>query len=107
MVILLAGNILMIAVSIVALFLVTMALVLLLLVAKKKLMPDGTVTISINGGEKTLEVDMGSSLLTTLSNNKVFLPSACGGVGTCGQCSCQVTAGGGGHTSYRSRFFYP
>jgi len=95
MVILLAGNILMITVSIAALLLVTITLVLLLLYAKKKLMPDGTVTISINGGEKTLEVDMGSSLLTTLSDNKVFLPSACGGGGTCAQCRCQVPEGGG------------
>ena len=95
MVILLAGNVLTITVSIVAFFLVTMMLVALLLVAKKKLMPEGTVTISINGGEKTLEVDKGDTLLSTLGDNHIFLPSACGGSGTCAQCRCQVTEGGG------------
>jgi len=103
--VILAINILMITVSILVFFLVTMTLVILLLYAKKKLMPDGTVTISINGGEKTLEVNMGSSLLTTLNDSKVFLPSACGGGGTCGQCSCQVTKGGGGILPTEVDFF--
>ncbi len=95
MVILFAVNILMITVSIVALFLISMMLVILLLYAKKKLVPEGKVTISINNGEQKLEVDKGSSLLATLGDNHIFLPSACGGSGTCAQCRCQVTEGGG------------
>ncbi len=57
-------------------------------------MPQGKVKISIND-EKELEVDPGSTLLSTLSNNKIFLPSACGGGGTCAMCKCQVFEGGG------------
>ena len=95
MIILLAGNIVTITVSIAVFFLVAMLLVGLLLYAKMKLLPEGTVSISINDGEKKLDVNIGSSLLTTLNDNKVFLPSACGGVGACGQCRCQVTEGGG------------
>ncbi len=95
MVILLAGTVLTITVSIVVFLLVTMILVVLLLYAKKKLIPEGTVTISINDGEKKLDVNMGGSILTTLGDSKIFLPSACGGGGTCGQCRCQVTEGGG------------
>ena len=57
-------------------------------------MPAGKVKITING-QKEIEVDGGSSLLTTLSNEGIFLPSACGGGGTCVQCTCQVTSGGG------------
>jgi len=74
--------------------LVTIALVVMLLVAKAKLAPSGPVTISING-EKELAANGGSSLLSTLSEAKLFLPSACGGGGTCGMCKCQVHAGGG------------
>ena len=74
--------------------LVTIALVVMLLVAKAKLAPSGPVTISING-EKELAANGGSSLLSTLSDAKLFLPSACGGGGTCGMCKCQVHAGGG------------
>ena len=74
--------------------LVTIALVVMLLVAKAKLAPSGPVTISING-EKELAANGGSSLLSTLSDAKLFLPSACGGGGTCGMCKCQVHEGGG------------
>lgn len=73
---------------------VTLLLVGLLLFAKAKLSPSGTLQIVING-ERTIEVEGGSTLLTTLSNNGVFLPSACGGGGTCVQCRCQVDSGGG------------
>jgi Na+-transporting NADH:ubiquinone oxidoreductase subunit F len=73
---------------------VILILVSLLLFAKAKLSPSGKVKILING-EKTLEVDGGSSLLTTLGNQGIFLPSACGGGGTCVQCTCQVMSGGG------------
>ena len=82
-------------VSSIAIFLVViLALVGLLLFAKAKLMPSGTVKITINA-EKEIEVESGSTLLTTLSNAGIFLPSACGGGGTCVQCTCQVHSGGG------------
>lgn len=79
----------------VAVFLVvTLLLVSLLLFAKAKLSPSGLVKLSING-EKTIEVEAGSTLLSTLSEAKIFLPSACGGGGTCAMCKCQVMEGGG------------
>lgn len=84
-----------IVVAIVVFLLVTLILVALLLYAKAKLTSSGEVTIDINGGEKVLKTESGSTLLTTLANNKVFLPSACGGGGSCGMCKCQVTEGGG------------
>ena len=74
--------------------LVIMLLVSLLLFAKAKLSPSGAVTITINNEQK-LEVEGGATLLNVLSNNGVFLPSACGGGGTCVQCICQVHEGGG------------
>ena len=82
-------------VSSIAIFLlVIFALVGILLFAKAQLMPSGKVKITING-EKEIEVDGGSTLLNTLSNEGIFLPSACGGGGTCIQCTCQVHNGGG------------
>jgi len=84
--------------------LVTIALIIMLLVAKAKLAPSGPVTISING-EKELNVNGGSSLLSTLSNEKLFLPSACGGGGTCGMCKCQVIEGGGSILPTETGFF--
>ncbi|EKF55418.1 Na(+)-translocating NADH-quinone reductase subunit F [Galbibacter marinus] len=69
-------------------------MVLALLFAKSKLLPSGPVTVKING-EKDLEVSSGGTLLSTLGNSKIFLPSACGGGGTCIQCKCIVTEGGG------------
>ena len=73
---------------------VIILLVVMLLVAKAKLAPSGPVTITING-ERELNANGGSSLLSTLSEAKLFLPSACGGGGTCGMCKCQVHEGGG------------
>ncbi|HIE16514.1 MAG TPA: NADH:ubiquinone reductase (Na(+)-transporting) subunit F, partial [Bacteroidales bacterium] len=69
-------------------------LIIVILIAKAKLIPDGEVVINING-EKDLTVKPGNTLLTTLSNNKILMPSACGGGGTCGMCKCQVVEGGG------------
>jgi Na+-transporting NADH:ubiquinone oxidoreductase subunit F len=69
-------------------------LVSLLLGAKSKLLPSGPVTINVNG-EKDITTGSGSTLLGTLGDNKLFLPSACGGGGTCVQCKCIVTEGGG------------
>ncbi len=74
--------------------LVTVLLVAMLLIAKAKLAPSGPVKIIINE-EKEINVNAGSSLLSTLANEKLFLPSACGGGGTCGMCKCQVLEGGG------------
>ncbi|MCF8715816.1 NADH:ubiquinone reductase (Na(+)-transporting) subunit F [Joostella atrarenae] len=69
-------------------------LVIILLLAKAKLVPSGPVTLKING-EKDVEVSSGGTLLSTLGDNKIFLPSACGGGGTCIQCKCVVEEGGG------------
>ncbi|MDO5482454.1 MAG: NADH:ubiquinone reductase (Na(+)-transporting) subunit F [Bacteroidaceae bacterium] len=73
---------------------IVLVLVIILLVAKKYLSPSGNVTITINGKDK-LEVEQGSSLLSTLAAKDIYLPSACGGKGSCGQCKCQVVSGGG------------
>ena len=85
---------------------VILLLVVILLVAKKFLVPSGNVKLTING-EKTMEVASGATLLNTLSENGVFLSSACGGKGSCGQCKCQVLEGGGeilpSETSHISR----
>lgn len=74
--------------------LLILSLVGVLLFVKSKLSPSGPVKILING-EKTIEISSGSTLLSTLGNKKIFLPSACGGGGTCLQCRCQVLEGGG------------
>ena len=73
---------------------VILLLVVILLVAKKYLSPSGNVKIVING-ERTLEVPQGNSLMATLNENGIFLPSACGGKASCAQCKCQVLEGGG------------
>ncbi len=83
-----------ILISVIFFLVVIILLVGLLLFARKKLTPQGKVKITIND-EKELEVDPGSTLLSTLSANKIFLPSACGGGGTCAMCKCQVFEGGG------------
>ncbi|MCU4157209.1 NADH:ubiquinone reductase (Na(+)-transporting) subunit F [Carboxylicivirga sp. A043] len=93
---LLAVNSTMVIFTSVAIFLlVILALVSILLYAKKKLMPSGEVTININDGEKELVVEPGQTLLSALGSNKIFLPSACGGGGTCAMCRCQVDSGAG------------
>ena len=73
---------------------VMLILVIVLLVAKKYLVPSGNVKLTING-DKVIEVESGSTLLNTLSVNGIYLSSACGGKGSCGQCKCQVLDGGG------------
>ncbi|MBO7342922.1 MAG: 2Fe-2S iron-sulfur cluster binding domain-containing protein, partial [Alistipes sp.] len=84
-----------IVVAIVAFLVVTLLLVALLLFAKAKLTSSGDVTIDINDGNKVLTVEAGSTLLNTLTAQGIFLPSACGGKGSCGQCKVQVLEGGG------------
>ena len=83
-----------ILISILVFLAVVLSLTFLLLFAKAKLMPSGKVKITING-DQTFEVDGGGTLLSTLSSQGIFLPSACGGGGTCIQCTCQVHSGGG------------
>lgn len=80
--------------TVVAFLILTLLLVSLLLFTKEKLAPSGPVKITINN-EKEIIVSSGASLLTTLGNEKIFLPSACGGGGTCIQCECHVLEGGG------------
>ncbi len=92
--ILLASNFVIILSAIAVFLLVISLLVAILLYAKKKLTPQGEVTLTIND-EKEIKVEPGSTVLTTLSNNGIFLPSACGGGGTCAMCKCQVLEGGG------------
>ena len=80
--------------AIVIFLLVIWILVAILLYARKKLVPSGKVKITING-EKEIEHERGCSLLQALSDEKVFVPSACGGGGSCGTCKGKVLSGGG------------
>ena len=66
-----------------------------LMAASRKLVPSGAVAIDINESSKVLKISAGSSLLSSLASEKIFLPSACGGGGTCAMCKCTVLDGGG------------
>ncbi|MBI9036135.1 MAG: NADH:ubiquinone reductase (Na(+)-transporting) subunit F [Bacteroidales bacterium] len=90
--------------SIIVFLVIVMLLVSVLLYAKKKLTPQGEVKIIING-EKEIITEPGSTILSTLSNEQIFLPSACGGGGTCGMCKCQVNEGGGSILPTEKDFF--
>ncbi len=74
---------------------IVIALTVVLMAARSKLVNTGAVKISINEGEKIIEVAAGGTLLNTLANEKIFIPSACGGGGTCGVCKVHVHDGGG------------
>ena len=89
--------------SVVVFVIVILLLVTILLQAKARLSPSGPVKLNINGDD--VEVESGTTLLNTLSNQKIFLPSACGGGGTCGMCKCQVTEGGGEILPTETGFF--
>ena len=92
-------------VSAVVIFLaLTLLLVVILLVAKARLMPAGNRRITING-ERTVETPAGATLLASLASNKIFLPSACGGGGSCGMCRCRVLSGGGEILPTETGFF--
>ena len=78
--------------------------VAILIIVKKRLTPKGNVKISIND-ERELEVKPGNSLLQTLAEEQIFLPSACGGKGNCGMCKCQVLEGGGSILPTEKGFF--
>ena len=91
---LLVGLGLVLGTSVVVFLIIILLFVALLLGVRAKLMPKGDVVINING-EKDVTVQPGGSLLSTLAAQKIFLPSACGGKGSCGQCRCRVPEGGG------------
>jgi len=75
---------------------VIVGLSMMLIYARKQLMPQGDVKIIVNGDtDNPMIVQPGSTLLTALSEKSIFLPSACGGGGTCAMCECHVDAGGG------------
>lgn len=89
--------------SIVVFLLIILLLVIMLLVARDKLSPKGDVKLLIN--DRELVVSPGSNLLSTLSSNGIYLPSACGGGGTCGLCKCQIIEGGGSILPTETGFF--
>jgi len=89
--------------SIIVFLIIILLLVVMLLIAKDKLTPKGDVKVMIN--DRELTVSPGSTLLSTLSSSGVFLPSACGGGGTCGMCKCQVIEGGGSILPTETGFF--
>ncbi|MEA1887838.1 MAG: NADH:ubiquinone reductase (Na(+)-transporting) subunit F [Bacteroidota bacterium] len=101
--ILATSTIVIIGISILIFLVVILLLVMILLYARKKLVPQGDVHLQVN--DKELTVSPGNNLMTTLSNNDIFLPSACGGGGTCGQCRCQIFEGGGSILPTETGFF--
>jgi len=101
--IILVSQFVLILLSIAVFMLIISLLVVMLLYARAKLTPQGEVLLTINGEERV--VSPGSPLLFTLSNNSIFLPSACGGGGTCGLCKCQVLEGGGAILPTETGFF--
>ncbi|MDR1415446.1 MAG: NADH:ubiquinone reductase (Na(+)-transporting) subunit F [Odoribacteraceae bacterium] len=84
---------------------IVLALVAMLLFAKSKLVPRGKVTIDINAGSGLLAATPGATLLSALGANKIYLPSACGGKGSCGMCRCRVTSGAGSILPTETGFF--
>ncbi len=100
----LSVNTTVIGISIAVFLIIILLLVAILLYAKAKLLPSGEVKVVIND-DKELVVSPGSTLLSTLGNEKILLPSACGGGGTCGMCKCQVVEGGGDILPTEKPFF--
>ena len=90
--------------SVIVFLIVLLIPVAVLVIVRKRLTPQGKVNINING-ERDLEVEPGNSLLATLANEQIFLPSACGGGGNCGMCRCQVLEGGGTILPTETGFF--
>lgn len=93
-----------IIISAVVFLIITLILVISILVAKSKLVPSGNVKLVINN-EREAEVPMGATLLNTLQSQNIYLSSACGGSGSCGQCRCQVMEGGGEILATETGFF--
>ena len=97
------STVLIVLYSIIVFLLIILLLVVLLLVARDKLTPKGDVILLVN--DRELTVSPGSNLLFTLANNGIYLPSACGGGGTCGLCKCQILEGGGAILPTETGFF--
>ena len=75
---------------------IVLGLVLIILMARSRLVASGNVHVDINeDGEKGIDVPVGGKLLGALADEKIYVSSACGGGGTCGQCKVRVKAGGG------------
>lgn len=89
--------------SIIVFLSIILILVAVLLYAREKLTPQGEVVLKIN--DREMQVSPGSNLLSTLTGNGIFLPSACGGGGTCGMCKCQIESGGGSILPTETGFF--
>lgn len=94
MILLEVGNLWVISLSVAFFLVIMLILVGVLLYARAKLVPSGPVALTINQ-EKTFTVESGSTLLTTLMQQGIYLPSACGGGGTCAMCKCQIIDGAG------------
>ena len=92
--VLLSAEGLTITTSVVVFLIIILVLVVIILIAKSKLLPSGNVKIVLND-DKELDAPAGGTLLGTLQNQKIYLSSACGGKGTCGECRCRVVEGGG------------
>ncbi len=103
--VLLAINTTIVTAGIVVFLIVTLILVGMLLFAKAKLTAKGEVKININNGDRVLTTEPGGTLLSALGNQKIFLPSACGGKGSCGMCKCQVQSGAGSILPTETGFF--
>jgi len=101
--VLLTSNTTIILLSIAVFLVIILALVLILLYARKKLTPQGNVTLEVN--DKEFTVEPGQTVLSALSNQGVYLPSACGGQGTCGLCQCQILEGAGSILPTEKGFF--
>ena len=101
--ILLSTSLTVVLTSIVVFLIVIIFLVVILLYARKKLIPQGAVKLKIN--DKEFEVFPGSTVLSVLGQNEIYLPSACGGQGTCGMCDCQILEGGGSILPTETGFF--
>lgn len=103
--VLLAINTTIVTAGIIVFLIVTLILVGMLLFAKAKLTAKGEVKININNGDRVLATEPGGTLLSALGNQKIFLPSACGGKGSCGMCKCQVQSGAGSILPTETGFF--
>lgn len=90
-------------ISIAVFLVVILSLVLILLYARARLTPQGEVHLQVN--DKEFDVKPGDTVLSTLSNQGIFLPSACGGGGTCAMCKCQIHEGGGSILPTETGFF--
>ncbi len=101
--ILATSTIVVIGISILVFLVVILLLVLILLYARKKLVPQGDVKLQVN--DREMIVSPGNNVMATLSANEIFLPSACGGQGTCGECKCQIMEGGGSILPTETGFF--